>query len=206
MKKLLSSKILLSSIISLVVSAAIVLGIRFATYQPPALVHYHANFAVYVNGTRELFKGRGYYEETAAETCSLQPVETAQERAHMHSNVPDVVHVEDHLVTWGNFMQNIGWGLGNDYLKTKDGVLVNGDTGKLSFIVNGQPIESVSDQIIQDKDTLLISYGNADSSVLQQQYKTVASTAATYDASKDPASCGAGHSEVTALERLQHLF
>jgi hypothetical protein len=206
MKKLLKNKLLLSGVIGILVGAAIILGIRFVTYTVPAVVHYHANFAVYVNGIREPFKGTGYYEETAAMMCSLKPVDTPKVRAHMHDNVSDVVHVEDHLVTWSDFMQNLGWGLGNDYLKTKDAVLVTSDTTKLSFVLNGQPLESITDLTIKDKDTLLISYGTADSSTLQQQYQTIAHTAETYDNSKDPASCGAGHSDVTILQRLQHLF
>lgn len=198
---------IMTGIIGLVIGIAIILVVRFATYSAPEQPHYHANFAVYIDGTREPFKGRGYYEETAAEMCSLQQVETPKQRAHMHDNVGDVVHVEDHLVTWGNFMQNLGWGLGNDYLKTKDTMHVNGDTGKLSFILNGQKVDSISDQIIQDKDKLLISYGTADSAQLQEQYKSVTNTAVTYDNSKDPASCGgSGRAPVTALQRLQHLF
>jgi hypothetical protein len=206
MKKHLKNKLLLSAVVGLLLGVVIILGIRFVTYKMPAVVHYHANFAIYVNGVREPFKGFGYYEETAAKACMLTPVDTPKERAHMHDNVSDVVHVEDHLVTWGNLMQNLGWGLGNDYLRTKDTMLVNNDTSKLSFILNGQPVESISDQIIQDKDRLLISYGTADSSALQGQYKTISTSAATYDSTKDPASCSAGHNEVTTLERLQHLF
>jgi hypothetical protein len=85
-------------------------------------VHYHANFAVYINGQQEQFKGMKYYEETAAQTCTLEKIDDPAERAHMHDNVNNVVHVEDHLVTWGNFFQNLGWGLGDDYLKTADNV------------------------------------------------------------------------------------
>jgi hypothetical protein len=198
---------IVTGIIGLVIGVVIILVIRFATYSAPEQPHYHANFAVYINGTREPFKGRGYYEETAAEMCSLQQVETSKQRAHMHDNVGDVVHVEDHLVSWGNFMQNLGWGLGNDYLKTNDKMFVNGDAGTLSFILNGQKVDSISDQIIQDKDRLLISYGTSDTTQLQEQYTSVANTAATYDSSKDPASCGgSGRAPVTALQRLQHLF
>lgn len=193
--------------IGIFLGVVVVLVIRFVTYTAPPQPHYHANFSVYINGAREQFKGLGYYEETAAEMCSLQFVETPKQRAHMHDNVGDVVHVEDKLVTWGNFMQNLGWGLGSDYLKTKDTVLVNGDAGKLSFILNGQKLDSVSDLVIQDKDRLLISYGATDTPLLQEQYKSVASTAATYDNSKDPASCGgSGRAPVTVLQRLQHLL
>lgn len=206
MRKFFSKKILLVGGSGIVLGAFIVLGIRFVTYKIPDQVHYHANFAVYVNGQRQEFKGAKYYEETAAETCTLNPVASPKERAHMHGNVNSVVHVEDHLVTWGNFMQNLGWGIGDDYLKTSDTMNTNSNQGKLRFILNGKPIESVSGQIIQDKDQLLISYGTDSNDQLQNEYKNVPATAANYDTSNDPASCGAGHSGVTILMRLQNLL
>ena len=46
----------------LLLGAAIILGIRFATYQVAA-VHYHANFALYINGQHEVFKGPQYYSD-----------------------------------------------------------------------------------------------------------------------------------------------
>src|SRR5215469_16416653 len=98
----------------LLLGAALVLGIRFFTYKPQS-VHYHANFALYVNGQREEFKGAMYYSEvqmcTSAETA-MTPVE----RAHMHDNVNNVVHVEDHAVTWGQFFANLGWYMGPNFL------------------------------------------------------------------------------------------
>jgi len=206
MKKFLSKKVLLAGSIGIVLGVLVLLGIRFATYSGLDQVHYHANFAIYVNGVRQEFKGFQYYEETAAEICTLHPIDSPKERAHMHDNINSVVHVEDHLVTWGNFMQNLGWGMGDDYLKTSDAMYTNDGQGKLSFILNGKPIESVAGKIIQDKDQLLISYGTESSDQLQKEYKTVPATAVKYDTSKDPASCGAGHSSVTTSERLHHLL
>lgn len=207
MKTIISKKVMLAGGVGLVLGALIILGIRFATYKPVPTPHYHANFAVYVNGTREQFTGMQYYEETATETCSLHPVDSPKERGHMHDNINDVVHVEDHLVTWGNFIQNLGWGLGDDYLKTIDNVYVNGTQGKLSFILNGKPVDTVAGQVIQDKDKLLISYGNDVAAQLQQQYKTIPNTAAKFDTLKDPGSCGAGHHDtVTLSDRMHHMF
>lgn len=205
MKNILNKTILCAGIVGIAVGAIAVVGARFATYEPVAPVHYHANFAVYVNGVREPFTGMQYYEETAAEMCTLKPVDSPKERAHMHDTINSVVHVEDHLVTWGNFMQNLDWGLGDDYLKVLGGAIyTSGDQGMLSFVLNGKKVSSVADRIIQDKDRLLISYG--DGTQLQQQFKAVPSTAAKYDNSKDPASCGTGHSGVTAADRMHHLF
>jgi len=76
----------------LLLGAAVVLGIRFATYKVNS-VHYHANFALYINGQREEFKGMGYYTEV--EMCKLDTTMVPSERAHMHDNVNNVVHVEE---------------------------------------------------------------------------------------------------------------
>lgn len=200
-----NKKIILVCFTSLLLGALIILGIRFVTYKPKDEIHYHANFAVYVNGVREQFKGMQYYEETTATTCTIEHVDSPKERAHMHGNVSDVLHVEDHLVTWSNFMQNLKWGLGDDYLKTDSNFYPNSGQGKLTFILNGKKIDTIADTIIQDRDKLLISYGNSTDRQQQEQYKTVPSTALKYDTSKDPAGCGAGH-EVKMTDRLKNLF
>src|SRR3989344_5111964 len=142
-----------------ILGAATILAIRFITYSPEE-VHYHANFAVYLNGQREQFKDMRYYEETAASSCSIEEKETPLERAHMHGNVNDVVHVEDHLVTWGNFFQNIDWGIGDNYLKTADKIYAVDDQNKLTFMLNGNKVNSVAGLIIKDEDKLLVSYGD----------------------------------------------
>src|ERR1039458_1536092 len=118
----------------LVLGAAIILGIRFATYKPES-VHYHANFALYINGQREQFKGAQYYTET--EMCSANAAMTPVGRAHMHDNVNNVVHVEDHAVTWGQFFTNIGWTLGATTIITPDGTIyAEHDQNKLHIVIN----------------------------------------------------------------------
>lgn len=187
-----------------VLGALVILVIRFVSYQPD-VVHYHANFAVYVNGAKEQFKGTRFYEETEATSCTLEKVATPAERAHMHSNVNDVVHVEDHLVTWGNFFQNLGWGIGDDYLKTTDKIYAADDQNKLSFMLNGKGVDSIANLIIKDEDKLLVSYGNESSDQLQNEYNSIPGTAHKYDLAQDPASCS-GHKSTTTSERFKHLF
>ena len=187
-----------------ILGAAAILAIRFATYSPEE-IHYHANFAVFVNGQREQFAGMQYYEETAANSCSIEEEESPLERAHMHGSVNDVVHVEDHLVTWGNFFQNLGWGFGDDYLKTTDKVYSANNQNKLTFMLNGKKVDSVVGLIIEDEDKLLVSYGNNSSEQMQKQYSVIPSTARKYDEEKDPASCS-GHKKNTIRDRLRHMF
>lgn len=191
-------------VLGLVLGSLLILGIRFITYMPET-VHYHANFAVYINGQREQFKGMQFYEETEALSCSLEKVETPMGRAHMHGNVSNVVHIEDHLVTWGNFFQNLGWGLGDDYIKTTDKIYSVDGQDKLTFTLNGKKVDSVADLIVKDEDKLLISYGDSSVQELDKQYKSIQSTAHKYDIEKDPASCS-GHKSTTTADRFQHLF
>ena len=190
----------------LVLGALIILGIRFITYKPDD-VHYHANFALYINGQRELFQGPRYYEET--EMCAVNTGVTVGQRAHMHDNVNDVVHIEDHAVTWGQFFSNLGWTLGPNFLQAPDETMYaqNGQQ-KLNIILNGMDytdISSIQNEVVKDRDRLLVSFGQESTSELAKQYASVASSAHQYDITPDPKSCS-GHSENMLLERMQHLL
>ena len=192
-------------ILGLLIGVLVLLAVRFITYKPDS-VHYHANFAVYINGQREEFKGPQYYEEFSTASCSSDgPKIDPRERVHMHGNINDVVHVHDDLVTWGNFFQNLGWGISDNYLAVPDTIYQNNDQAKLTFVLNGKQIDSIANKIINDRDRLLISYGNNTQQSLDQQFKTVASSAQKYDESKDTAACGS-NAAPTTRQRLNHLI
>jgi len=192
--------------------AGIVLGvlallvIRFATYSPPR-VHYHANFAVYINGEREEFKGTQYYQEVAV--CTTSGITLPQQRAHMHDNINGVIHVHDHAVTWGQFFENLGWYVGPDFIETADGTMYKNTGGSvLHVMINGQDytgLTPLTNMVIKDQSRVLVSYGDVNDSQLQQEYGSVPSTAKHYDEANDPASC-AGSEKVTISDRLHHLF
>lgn len=190
----------------LVLGALVILGVRFFTYKSDD-VHYHANFALYLNGQREEFKGPGYYTEIAS--CTLSREMVPAERAHMHDNVNDVVHVEDHSVTWGQFFTNIRWILGPTFITSPDGAVYyqKGDS-KLHLVLNGQDYTDfggLQNTVIKDNDKLLVSFGDENNASLKKQYDTIPSTAQKYDTTPDPASCG-GHGAVTLHDRLTHMF
>lgn len=181
-------------------------GIRFFAYSPYQ-VHYHANFAVYINGQREQFKDPSYYQEVAV-CSSTHDIKTIAQRSHMHDNVNALVHVHDHVVTWGQFFEGIGWYVGPDFIQTKDGTMYREDEiNKLNIIVNGQDytgLGQLTTMVIGDKSRVLISYGAADAATLKKEYASVPATAAKQDSAKDPAAC-AGSEHVTIRERLKHL-
>jgi hypothetical protein len=81
-------------------------------------------------------------------------------------------------------------------------------TNQLHILLNGQDytgLTPITNTVIKDRDRLLVSFGDIDNTTLQQEYKTVPSTAKHYDETKDPASC-AGSEKITPSVRLHHLF
>jgi hypothetical protein len=191
-------------LIGLFVGVFVILGIRFVTYEPEAETHYHANFAVYIDGKQEQFSNPMLYEEISE--CSISTEEKPGERAHLHENIKDVVHVEDGAVTWGNFFQNINWNVSDKYLDTSDVLLVNTDTKKVTYVLNGEVVSDITNKVIGDKDRLLVSYGTSTKDEINEQFSSVATSAEKYNVTKDPASCSGGHSEDGIKARLNQLF
>jgi hypothetical protein len=196
----------------LLLGALIILGIRVAAYAPEKKIHYHANFAVYINGQREQFKNPAFYEETAMcanENKGDEASNNPNERAHMHDNVNNVVHVEDSAVTWGNFFENLGWSLGATTLVTDNGTVYQEQgQNKLYIILNGQDytdLGGIASRVIKDQDRLLLSYGSENTQIVMAQYKAIPSTAHKYDTTQDPKSCS-GHEGATMRDRMDHMF
>lgn len=179
-------------------------GLRFLLVHPSE-THYHANFAVYINGVREEFKGVGYYEEIAA--CTSDYANNVKGRTHMHDSINDVIHVHDKRVTYQDFFENTGWSVGPDYIHTDTTLYANTDTATIKYILNGEQIERVDNRIIGDKDRLLVSYGPQDENTTAQ-YKGVATSAAEVDSHEDPATCGGlnGPDSESASVRLKRAI
>lgn len=184
----------------------VILTIRYFAYAPEQ-VHYHANFALYINGQQELFKSPGYYQEVAV-CSSTHNLTMPQQRTHMHDNTNSVIHVHDHVVTWDQFFQNIGWSIGTDFIETSGGQrYLADDQHKVHIMLDDQDYTDlpVMNRVIPDKARLLISYGDVSDAQLKKQYDSIPATAAKYDATTDPASCSGTH-KITPGERLKHLF
>lgn len=166
----------------------------------PEPIHYHANFAVYIDGQREEFSSPVYYEDTLA--CTQDDAQNPRGRAHLHQPQNDVVHVHDSAVTWGNFFENIGWSLGNTFMKTDTDILAANDSAELNFILNGEPTRLVAEKVISSTDRLLISYGTESDAELADLYDAITANAAEFNTLPDPASCS-GQSDPSFWERLR---
>lgn len=168
---------------------------------PPEHTHYHANFALFINGEREEFKSFAFYEEV--QSC-VDPGNNPRHRVHMHDRVNHVVHVHEPAVTWGHFFANIGFGLTNNSVKTDGGVFVDGINGKkLSFVLNGQPVQVIANEVINSEDVLLVDYGSGEN--LQDKYNQITQDANEYNRRNDPSSCS-GPAEVGPWESLKRAI
>lgn len=178
-----------------------VIAVRFVTVKDTS-VHYHANFSLYVNGQKDDFKSFTFYEEVQA--CSADDATNVKAKAHMHNQTPDLIHVHAAGVTWGQFFANLGYGLSNKALTTDKGVFVNDQDGNhLSFILNGQPVALVANEMIKSEDTLLINYGKDDNETIQTRADAIPDTSREANTQNDPATCSGGDHEPTFTDRLK---
>lgn len=122
-------------------------GIRFTTYKSDD-VHFHANFALYINGTKDDFKNFSFYKEVAA--CDVHNIDDVEARVHMHDNNPGLIHVHAHGVSWGAFFSNLGYTLGNKAVTTDAGTYIDGQDGNsLKFLLNGEKVSSIQNKLIK---------------------------------------------------------
>lgn len=199
MKKRPDNKQIKQALVIFLASFIWITAVRFVLYNPTT-THYHANFAIYINGEREMFDSFVFYEEV---TQCGGDAEDPKRRTHMHDDIPDVVHVHDEEVTWGHFFANLGFTLGNRAISTRSETLVEGPDNDFSFILNGEEISQIANRIIGDEDRLLIDLGSSDKAVTQSRYDKVAKTAAAYNETADPSACSGSEVDTSFTERLK---
>ena len=187
----------------LIVAFVITTAIRFALAKDMS-THYHANFSLYINGSKDEFKSFTFYEEIAA--CDASDATNPKVRVHLHDSNAELVHVHDGGVTWGQLFANLGYTLGNDLVQNDNGTYISGDDGnKLSFILNGENTDAIANKIISSEDVLLINYGKDDQSTLQKRYDSISRDAGKANTTKDPAACAGAH-EFTTWQRMKQAL
>jgi len=199
-------KTLLWAIGGFVVGVFALAAIRLVAGGHEEPVHYHANFAVFVDGERLDLSDDRFMQDVAA--CSGDPTNIPPvERVHLHNNDHDVVHVHHGGATWGHLMANLRMVLGDRLLVTRDGDLLLEDGERsMKFVLNGRAEISVYNHLIRPGDRLLISFGpESDRDVLDTQFPQVLANAPEYDAMDDPAGCG-GAAHAGFWTRLRQAF
>lgn len=180
-------------------------AVRMAFAPPAEPTHFHANFALYVDGERVDLSGNEYMEDVAV--CAIGETVLPRARAHLHNNDPDVAHVHHEGVTWGHLFTNLDMGVGRTYVANRAGaILAEGGGRTLKFVLNGRPQLEIHNELIRRGDRLLVSYGAESAAVvLRDQFPRVANDAREFDARNDPAGCAGAH-RMTPWDRIRHAF
>lgn len=184
----------------LVLLGFLILGLVRFIFVHDHRTHYHANFALYVNGEKDEFNSFTYYEEVTA--CSDASKMDPKSRAHMHNNVNSIVHVHDDAVTWGHFFSNLGYIFNDNLLITPKGRYEPGDDKKFSYILNGERVKNISDKVIKSEDTLLINFGSESEQELSARYSNITRDAHEFNLRADPGGC-AGADEESLTKRIK---
>ena len=151
--------------------------------------HYHANFAVFVEGKQLDFSKDEYMEDVAA--CKLSNNVLPNERVHLHENDGDSVHIHAAGVAWNHFFENIGFVFEDTFLYSeKDWLKTFTAPEKAHFVLNGEIIKNPNNSLIHSEDSLLIYYGSISDEEVIKLFKTLPKDASEYNTKYDPASCG----------------
>ena len=122
----------------------------------PQKTHYHAGFVIFQNNNKLGFSDNKYM---FIEPCTLNKKDDASdadiqiEKAHLHENVGDLVHVERTGAKWKDLFTNIHFQ--NDYSQT------------IGFI-NGKQQSDYQLQLIKPYDSLVVFIGKNDPKLLSQ--------------------------------------
>lgn len=143
----------------LLVAVLGVTGFFVAKKQMPSLfapkeLHYHAGFVVFENNKKVDFSDFKYM---SVKPCSVketsEPEDDQMEKAHLHDNVGDVVHVHRENAYWHDLFTNLKYPI--DYSKT---------TG----YINGKEVADWQNQKIQSYDSLVVFIGENDKKHLKE--------------------------------------
>ena len=123
--------------------------------------------------------------------CSLTGKILPKDRAHLHENNPDTIHIHAEWVSWGHFFANLGFVFDSQFLSADNGQVFQEDGDKeISYVLNWEKVKNPFNTLIRSEDRLLISYGDEWLEERMQQYETVSSNAGDYNSKYDPGSCG----------------
>lgn len=185
-----NKRIVIAVVSGFVIGAVWLGAIRFALTEDKT-VHYHANFALYINGQRDELKSFTFYEEVAS--CNANDKNNPKNLVHLHDQKAHLVHIHAEGMTWGALFQNLGYVLGDEVIRTDSGTYTDGmDGNNITFWINGKEASTMANKVIHDKDTLLINYGNDDENTIKQRYEAIPRDAEAANNTADPAACGGG--------------
>lgn len=179
------------------------IAVRFLWLPAPEHTHYHANFAIVINGQQDELEAESNYEGVAA--CSLNPEADPGHRVHLHKPDNDVVHVHAPAVTWGHFFDTINYVVDGKLIKNSQGMYHTSEAKTIRFTLNGETLNDISNRVIGDEDRLLVYYGDTDEAAISSAYSGIDNKAAEFNEKDDPATC-AGEVPLTWQQKLRRAI
>ena len=206
----------------LIGTAALVATTRVVLQQQKAekTFHEHANFAVFLNGTRFDFAKIQYMNTTpcTAGIPVLVPVAQAhgdvndlRDAVHLHDQNGGVVHVHRAGITWHNFFETLEMTFEKGTFTDDTGKKYeNNDQNSFRYFVNGKEETDITNREIRDLDSVLITYGrkNRPQTSIQQELGQIPNDACVSSGlcnSRGPApveTCGGHATNPSWLEQL----
>jgi hypothetical protein len=180
----------------LFLSTIIILCIGFIVYRtmgvPENPLHYHANFAVFINNVQINFSDPSYMHLAPCLADSTEVSFNKLDNVHLHDLVGNVVHVHQGGVVWNDLFKSVKYDL---YKNIEDAKQPN-----VTYYLNGKKVDkSVLSMPIQKEDKLLITADAqtgpesiSESEYFQKQMDAVGNNAIDYDnGTKGAEKCGA---------------
>lgn len=178
------NKIIVAFFAFIILFASVVL---YKTFQVPEIpVHYHANFAIFIDGKKQDFSRTEFMH---IEPCTEEGSEHSEEegeKAELHDNIGDVVHVHDEKASWQDLFETMKYDIKSKIAK---------DNNSTRFYLNGNTENDVLEKVIGKHDRLLISIAADESlqkeDVLKREFEKIGKDASLYDSGKKTSeTCG----------------
>lgn len=124
---------------------------------PEKKIHYHAGFVVFQNNKKIDFSDNKYMNIRPCTKDDDAVKEDPQlEKAHLHDNVGDVVHVEHVDALWKDLFTNLHYPI--DYTKT-------------TAYINGEKVSNFQSQTIHPYDSIVIFIDKNDAKYIKEAVK-----------------------------------
>lgn len=158
--------IVLGILFIVLVGAFFLIGKSDLNKPPEKEIHFHAGFMVYQDGVKQDFSDIKYMD---IEPCNdkqgtKELEENQQEKAHLHDNIGDVVHVHREGAVWGDILANIKFQISPPMA---DPPLAE-NIKKLKGYVNGAETTDILNYPIKPYDSALFVFGNTENVDVKQ--------------------------------------
>lgn len=123
-------------------------------------VEKEASFAIFTNGLFRIFTAPMYH--------NVSP------DVFIDASNPNVVHVKKAGITWNDFFKTLPFSLSKDCLTTGTGqTFCTTENQRLEFYINGERSPDALDQVIQNGDKLLVTYGASSETQIRDQLQQI---------------------------------